>query len=310
MKKITLSYHIFFFCLVFLFPLSSIGQSTAIYNITFTNNWNETDHGPLPNNPHWSKLVGVNHNSNITFLEPGGIASQSIEDIAENGVNTNFENDVITSMTTGDSQQYIDGPSLFLSNGSTIEINGLQVSENFPLLTLVSMIAPSPDWMAFVNNLNLRNIDNTTWENSITINLYPYDAGTDSCTVYSGCDNDITPHVEISSLQGVSPFNTIKVATLEITLQSVLNTNDFNAIENIKIYPNPTKGNLSISNIQNASLKSIEIYTVLGKLARELRVENGISQLNIDASNLSKGLYLLKLNASGGKTKTQKLIIE
>lgn len=199
-------------------------QTIATYNIVFTNFWNESDHGPLPSNPHWSPLVGVNHNSSVTFVESGEIASQGIEDIAENGVNTNFNNEVLLSIADGNAQQYISGSSLFLSSGSTIEINNVQINQNFPLLTLVSMIAPSPDWMIFVNGVNLRNSSNTDWQSSITIDLFVYDAGTDGGPWYTAPDVDLTPHIPINSLTGFTPFNNEKVGTLEITLQSVSNS--------------------------------------------------------------------------------------
>lgn len=79
-------------------------KTVATYNIVFTKFWNESDYGSLPNNPHWSPLVGTNHNSSVTFLEEGGIASQGIEDIAEDGVNSNFNNEVLESIVNGNSQ--------------------------------------------------------------------------------------------------------------------------------------------------------------------------------------------------------------
>ncbi|WP_298236941.1 spondin domain-containing protein [uncultured Algibacter sp.] len=196
-------------------------KTIATYNITFTNFWNEADHGPLPSSPHWSPLVGVNHSSEITFLETGSIASQGIEDIAENGVNTNFNNDVIESIANGTSEQYIEGSSLFLSNGNTIEINDLKISQDYPLLTLISMIAPSPDWMVFINGVNLRNENNEEWKTLVNLDLSVYDSGTDSGSSYSAANSDIKPHLPISSLQGIVPFNNEKVASLAITLQSI-----------------------------------------------------------------------------------------
>ena len=58
-----------------LFVGNIYGQSTAIYDITFTSTWNSTDHGTLPGNAHWSDLVGAKHNSNVTFLEMGAMAT-------------------------------------------------------------------------------------------------------------------------------------------------------------------------------------------------------------------------------------------
>lgn len=306
MKDITLG-----FIIILTFTFFKIySQSIATYNITFTNYWNVTDHGPLPVNPHWSKLVGANHKNTITFLEAGSIASQGIENIAEDGVNTNFKNDVITSINDCHSEQYIDGNGLFLSSGFTIEINGLQVSEQFPLLTLISMIAPSPDWMVFINDVNLRNSGNTDWKNSISIDLYPFDAGTDSGTNYNSPDADIPNHIAISSLQGISPFNNNKVATIDITLQNVLAINKINAFENIKIYPNPTRGEITISNPQNINIKSIQIYNVLGSLVKQMPLEKSINTIDLNLSFLNRGIYLIRLDDFGKNSKTQKLIVE
>lgn len=196
-------------------------KTVATYNITFTNTWNELDHGPLPNNPHWSKLVGATHNSSKTFLEVGGVANQGIEDIAERGVNDVFKDDVLSAITNGQAEQYIDGNGLNLANGSTIEILNLEVNQDFPLLTLVSMIAPSPDWMVFVNGINLRNAADSEWLSSLSIDLYVHDSGTDSGTSYSASDADITPHIPITSLKNIMPFNNEKVGVLEISLQKV-----------------------------------------------------------------------------------------
>lgn len=289
---------------------SAFGQSIATYNILFTNHWNGTDHGPLPSNPHWSKLVGANHKNTITFLEAGSIASEGIENIAEVGNNTNFKMDVITSISEGHSEQYIDGNSLYLSESSTISINEVQVSDQFPLLTLVSMIAPSPDWMVFINNLNLRTLDNTGWKNNVSVDLSPYDAGTDSGSDYNSPNADITEHILISSLQGVSPFNSNKVATINISLQNVLTIDDFNLSKSIKIYPNPTKDRISISNPQNIQIKSIEIYSVLGHLVNLIPAKNIPNKIDLDISYLNRGVYTLKLNIHEKNSKIEKLIVE
>ena len=82
------------------------------------------------------------------------------------------------------------------------------------------------------------------------------------------------------------------------------------AIGNIKIFPNPVKDKLSISNIINSNLRSIEIFTVLGKLNRTYLVKNNVNNLEIDVSNLTSGIYLLKLNNEDGNSKTQKLIVQ
>ena len=66
----------------------------------------------------------------------------------------------------------------------------------------------------------------------------------------------------------------------------VLNNNNFNQNKAL-IFPNPTNG---ILNIGNENLEKILVYNISGKLVSEFAP---IEQ--IDLSNLSKGLYLIKL---------------
>lgn len=288
---------------------NSIGQSIATYNVVFESFWNASDHGTLPPSPHWSQLVGANHNSNVSFLNLGGIATQGIENIAESGSITVFkDNEVATSVTNGDTQQFINGGGLGSATG-TISISALEVNENFPLLTLVSMIAPSPDWIIATNSINLRNAGNTDWQNLIEIDLFVYDAGTDSGGSYTAANADITPHIAINSLKGIPPFNNNRVGKLTVSLQSILNAEETNTKNNIRIYPNPTKGKFSIINIQSTEINTIKIYNILGSLVKEFLVENGVSKINIDFTQFKKGMYLISFLNNNSINRTQKLIV-
>lgn len=53
------------------------------------------------------------------------------------------------------------------------------------LLSIVSMIYPSPDWFVGVSGLELCINEGCTWEEKKEYLLYPWDAGTDSGTTYS-----------------------------------------------------------------------------------------------------------------------------
>ena len=51
------------------------------------------------------------------------------------------------------------------------------VSEDYPLVSIVSMIAPSPDWIVGVDAMNL--IVDGDFVASKEVDLYAYDAGTE-----------------------------------------------------------------------------------------------------------------------------------
>ncbi len=304
MKKITL-------ILSFLVCSFAFSQSVATYNFKFTNFWNATDHNggnALPGNAHWSDLVGANHNSNVTFAQAGGTATTGVENIAELGAWSVFRNnDIQDALDANNAQQFINAGDLFLNAGTEINFT-LQISEDYPLLTLLSMIAPSPDWLIVVNSLDLRS--GGTWQNSITIDLYPYDAGTEEGSSYTLSNAATSPQGVITNIRGVAPFNMEKVAQLTVNLDSVLSSSEVPALEDISIYPNPSKGNVTISNIQNMDLEKIEVYSVLGSLVKQVKVKQNLSKLNLDLSNTNKGIFLLKITDKKGSIHTQKLVID
>lgn len=305
MKKIILSSAI-----LFLFVNVSVSQSTATYDILFTNFWNSTDHNSgssLPSNAHWSPLVITNHNNSVVFFEMNGTASAGVELIAELGnVSTFQDNDYQNAFDANNAEQFVNAGDLFLSSGSTIAYNGLQVSEEFPLVSLLSMIAPSPDWFIGVNSLNLR--DGSGWRNSISLDLFPYDAGTEEGTAYSIANSATVPQGTIQSIQGVAPFNSTKVATITFTLQNVLGVDEEN-LETLSFFPNPANDNITISNPRQIEIKSVEVYSAIGKLSKVLRPNNNLANLQFDVSNLNSGIYFLRLTAADNSSVSKKIII-
>ncbi|WP_262910762.1 hypothetical protein [Wocania arenilitoris] len=52
----------------------------------------------------------------------------------------------------------------------------IQVSSDYPFVSLASMIAPSPDWFIAINSKNLRsgnNAINNGWRTSFTVDVFP-----------------------------------------------------------------------------------------------------------------------------------------
>lgn len=58
-----------------------------------------------------------------------------------------------------------------------------RVDNRHHLMSLVSMIFPSPDWFVGVSSLELC-LENCSWIESMTLRLYPNDAGTDDALTY------------------------------------------------------------------------------------------------------------------------------
>ncbi|TND08260.1 MAG: hypothetical protein FD123_2402 [Bacteroidetes bacterium] len=72
-------------------------------------------------------------------------------------------------------------------------------------------------------------------------------------------------------------------------------------------YPNPVSGTLFIENIQDGVLA--EIYSLDGKKAGTWNA-NESSKLALDLSNLSGGMYLLRITKTDGSFSTEKIIVQ
>lgn len=290
----------------------SFGQSMATYTITFTGTWNATDHSQggimFPTNDHWSDLVGATHNSSVTFWEAGQMASSGIENVAETGSNSTFNSEVDDAITAGTADQWLqESVNPFDALGSAT-LSSITVSEDFPLLTLATMIAPSPDWFAGVHDVSLRSGGN--WETSISIDLFPYDAGTEDGSNYDTSNAATNPQGNITNITNVDPFNNQKVGTLTITLESVLSTleNDFKS--GIALSPNPSKGIVFINNATSETIKSIQVFDVIGRLVKTIITQSTNTKTQLSLDDLNSGIYLVKVNSVKGKSSLKKLVIE
>ena len=86
-----------------------------------------------------------------------------------------------------------------------------------------------------------------------------------------------------------------KAATLE--------NNDFNLINTVSLYPNPTSGSFNIK----GQVTKVEVYSITGQLVKSFG--NSISEEHqFDVNDLSNGVYLVKATDSNNSSKTMKLI--
>jgi hypothetical protein len=180
-----------------------VGASeTAEYNVTFDATWSAATH-PLnfPAAAHFSGLIGGLHDASVGFWAPGALASNGIELMAELGAKSGLTNQVNAAISAGSASALLSGSGIFPSPG-TAGLN-FSVGVDHPLVTLVSMIAPSPDWFVGVRGLSL--LQGGDWVDELVVDLWPYDAGTDDGTTFLSGDADSQPALPISLLSGF-PF--------------------------------------------------------------------------------------------------------
>jgi len=152
--------------------------------------------GNFPPPAHFSGLVGAVHNSDVVFWATGQLATDGIELMAETGDGSGVLSEVATAIANGSAASAIEGGNVPVSPGSvSIE---LEVTRDHPLVTVTTMVAPSPDWFVGLRDLSL--FDGTDFIDSIVRDAVVYDSGTDSAERFTADDLDTQPPAVITRL--------------------------------------------------------------------------------------------------------------
>ncbi|WCL49718.1 spondin domain-containing protein [Leptospira sp. GIMC2001] len=174
-------------------PALLISQSNnctgnANYTLTFNSTWSATTHPTdFPADPHFSGLIGATHSSRVTFWSAGSPATSGIKEMAERGRKIELTNEVTSAINAGTAFSVLSGDNLDNSPGSVTFT--FDITQSFPLVTMVTMIAPSPDWFVGVSGISL--CENNQWVATKSIDLFAYDSGTDSGSTFTS-ENAIT----------------------------------------------------------------------------------------------------------------------
>ena len=183
-------------------PAAPAAPETATYTVAIDSTWSAATHpSDFPADAHFSPVVGGTHSDAVQFWHEGALASDGIQAMAERGVKSRLEDEVRTAISAGTAQFVISGGGIGRSPGSlSLDVS---VSQRFSLVTLVTMVAPSPDWFMGVSALPL--FDKGTWIDEVRVDLYAMDAGTDSGATFRSPDQETLPHVPLFRLTGF-PF--------------------------------------------------------------------------------------------------------
>lgn len=77
----------------------------------------------------------------------------------------------------------IKSAGLWYPDVNTNTSSNFRVDRQHHKLSVVSMFGPSPDWVVGVSGLNLCTAE-CSWTDSLDIDLFPWDAGTDNGITY------------------------------------------------------------------------------------------------------------------------------
>src|SRR5262249_16002166 len=163
---------------------------TARYTVRFDATWSAATHpSGFPSNAHWSPLIGGTHDGSVSFWTVGQLASPGIRDMAGLGRTTPLDLEVQAQNATGHAGALIQGGGISPSPGTVSA--SFTATQAFSRATVVSMIAPSPDWFVGVSGLEL--LQGGEWRDLVVVPLFAFDAGTDSGTFYSAPNQATSP---------------------------------------------------------------------------------------------------------------------
>lgn len=193
---------------------SAHGTAAPItYEATFTATWSSQLHpGAYPAGAHFSALIGGVHSPTVSFWTPGALASAGIEQMAEVGGTSALRSEVQTAINAGSASAVIQGSGIG-SPGSTSLT--LDVTPEFPLVTLTSMVAPTPDWFVGVHGFDLR--DGGGWKQQATVDLFAYDAGTEEGVGFSLSNPETIPRQPIALLASPLSASAPRLGTFTFT---------------------------------------------------------------------------------------------
>ena len=184
------------------FLSASEANAQQTFQLSFQGFW--TSDLPRPGSAHFSPLVGATHSGSSSLFQVGQLASQGVENVAELGSTSAIIGEINTLINAGNAGQLLlnnvnIGPVQTVSQSFT-------TTRNYNHVSLLTMIAPSPDWFVGVDGLDLLD-ENGNWKQQIVLDLNSYDAGTEEGSSFSLSNPPTSPREPISMLDTAEPNN-------------------------------------------------------------------------------------------------------
>lgn len=196
-------------------PFGLFGPEEMVYEVTLTTGWSAASHEDYHiSTAHFSApVIWVGPNNPVFTL--GSVASAGIEEVAEEGRTRKIKQELEGLETAGDILSFQIHNSRVVTPGEiSFEVT---VNRDNPVVSLVSMIAPSPDWFVALEGLNM--LSEGRWKETAETQLLTLDAGTEYGETFDIGNLSTQPQGIITTLtdipsQELPPFATISFRQL------------------------------------------------------------------------------------------------
>jgi len=138
---------------------------------------------------HFSGLIGTSHRDGYQLFREGAMPTPGLERLSETGRHMPLDDEIRSAVSAGRAGMLVEsGP---LRDFGDSVVTTVTVDARFPLVSLVAMIAPSPDWFAGVASIDLREMGG--WTKRKSVDLMAYDSGGDDGMTFMAPDIDTAP---------------------------------------------------------------------------------------------------------------------
>jgi len=193
------------------------------------------------------------------------------------------------------------------------------MDETFPLVALVSMLAPSPDWFVGVSGLSLR--ANGEWIQHLVVPLDTYDAGTDSGPTYASPNQVTAPPIPIAEINYGPLAANNTVGTFTFSLTHVLGAPQElpgGEARLVSLGPNPLREATRFQiHVPSGRRAHVAVYGVGGRRVRELFQGETSGQAQVVSWNgrddrgalVPAGMYFVALRGEGLRQLTRRVVL-
>jgi hypothetical protein len=162
----------------------------AEYTVIIKSTWTKATHPyEYPADAHFSGMIGASHNAKYSIFAIGRRPTKGLERLSEEGKHSPLNDEIKAAIGQGNALAEFESGGL--KNWKDSMVATVRVDPAHPLVDVVNMVAPSPDWFTGATNVNL--LENGAWVSRRTLTLPAYDSGGDDGKTYKAADHDTHP---------------------------------------------------------------------------------------------------------------------
>src|SRR5256714_10292724 len=160
------------------------------YTVIIKSTWTPATHPyQYPSDAHFSGMIGASHNAKYSIFAIGRRPTRGLERLSEEGKHSPLNDEIKAAIDQGNALMLFESGGL--KNWKDSMVATVRVDPAHPLVDVVNMVAPSPDWFTGASDVNL--LENGAWVSRRRLVLSAYDSGGDDAPTHKPPYKDANP---------------------------------------------------------------------------------------------------------------------